>query len=126
MFIRENKNRSESVSIQIINKSRGRYKVVKAIGCATHRHEIEHLKNLALQEIERLQSQLKLFKSEQDDLIENVQNPIKIVISYQIAYMNLIQHFGSYLFSSLHSNNMLNTTKIHLFYNINKGLASFF
>ena len=72
MFIRENKNRSESVSIQIINKSRGRYKVVKTIGCATHLHEIEHLKNLALQEIERLQSQPKLFKSEQDDLIEDV------------------------------------------------------
>ena len=72
MFIRENKNRSEIVSIQIISKSGGRYKVVKTVGCATHRHEIEHLKNLARQEIERLQAQPKLFKSEQDDLIEDV------------------------------------------------------
>jgi len=72
MFIRENKNRSESISIQIISKSSGRYKVVKTVGCATHRHEIDHLKHLALQEIERLQSQPKLFKSEQDDLIEDV------------------------------------------------------
>lgn len=36
MFIRELKNRSGSVSIQIISKARGRYKVVKTIGCAQH------------------------------------------------------------------------------------------
>ena len=72
MFIRENKNRSGSVSIQIISKSRGIYKVVKTVGCATQRHEIEHLKNLARQEIELLQSKPKLFKSEQDELIEDV------------------------------------------------------
>ena len=72
MFVREVKNRSKSVSIQIINKSRGAYKVIKTVGCATQRHEIEHLKNLARQEIERLQSQAQLFKSEQDELIEDV------------------------------------------------------
>ena len=72
MYIREVKNRSESVSIQIISKARGSYKVVKTVGCATQRHEIDRLKSLARQEIERLQAQPKLFKSEQDDLIEDV------------------------------------------------------
>jgi len=72
MFIRENKNRSGSVSIQIISKSRGAYKVIKTVGCATQRHAIERLKHLARQEIERLQSQSQLFKSEQDELIEDV------------------------------------------------------
>jgi transposase len=54
MFIRENKNRSGSVSVQIVSKTTGVYKVIKTIGCGTQRHEIECLKMLARQEIERL------------------------------------------------------------------------
>jgi transposase len=46
--------------------------VVKTVGCATQRHKIDHLKNLARQEIDRLQSLQKLFISEQDKLIEEV------------------------------------------------------
>ena len=72
MFIRETKNRSGSVSIKIISKANGGYKVLKTVGCATHCHEIEHLKMVARQEIERLQAQPKLFKSENDEMIENV------------------------------------------------------
>jgi hypothetical protein len=34
VFIRKKKNKSGSVSIQIIDKSSGRYKVVKVVGCA--------------------------------------------------------------------------------------------
>jgi len=70
MFVREVKNRSGSVSIQVISKGRGSYKVIKTVGHATQRHEIEHLKNIARQEIERIQAQPKLFNSEQDGLIE--------------------------------------------------------
>ena len=72
MYSREVQNRSGSVSVQIISKASGRYRVVKMIGCATHRHEIERLKILADQEIERLEAQPKLFKSEHDELIEGV------------------------------------------------------
>ena len=75
MFIRKTKNRSGSVSIKIISKTNGGYKVLKTVGCATHCHEIEHLKIVARQEIERLQAQPKLFKSETDDMIENVLKP---------------------------------------------------
>ena len=72
MFIREVNNRSGSVSVQVISKSGGRYRVVKTVGCGTQRHEIEHLKNMARQEIDRLQGQQqKLFKSEHDELIED-------------------------------------------------------
>jgi hypothetical protein len=41
MFVRENKNRSGSVSVQVIIKVKGRNKVLKTIGCGTQRHEIE-------------------------------------------------------------------------------------
>jgi transposase len=70
MFVRENKNRSGSVSVQIINKARGTYKVLRTVGCGTQRHEIDRLKILARQEIDRLQAQPKLFKSEHDELVE--------------------------------------------------------
>ena len=70
MFIREVKNRSKSISIQIINKSLGKYKVVKTVGCGVQRHEIDRLKVIAKQEIERLERQPSLFTSENDELIE--------------------------------------------------------
>ena len=44
MFIREKKNKSGSVSIQLVSKEKGVYKVVKTIGSATERPEIETLK----------------------------------------------------------------------------------
>ena len=70
MFIRENKNRSGSISVQIISKERGRYKVMKTVGCATQCPEIDRLKIVARQEIKRMQAQPELFKSEHDELIE--------------------------------------------------------
>lgn len=72
MFIRELKNRSGSVSIQIISKARGRYKVVKTVGSATTWQEIERLKDIARQEIESIEQQPSLFPSNQDEQIEKV------------------------------------------------------
>ena len=71
MFIRENKNRSGSVSVQVIIKINGRNKILKTVGCGTQRHEIDRLRELARQEIDRLQSQPRLFNSGDDELIES-------------------------------------------------------
>ena len=71
MFIRRLKNRSGSVSIQIVSKEKGRYKVVKSIGCATTLHEIEKLELIGKQEIEKLSGlENKLFGFEKDEAIE--------------------------------------------------------
>jgi len=72
MFVRPKKNRSGSVSIQIISKARGKYKVVKTLGSATTRQEIERLTRLAEQEIERLSEPLSLFSSQDDILVDKV------------------------------------------------------
>jgi transposase len=72
MFVRELKNRSRSVSIQIVDKSRGRYKVLKTIGSATIRQEIDDLLLRARQEVERLSLPGSLFRSKEDTVIENV------------------------------------------------------
>jgi len=63
MYIRPLKNRSGSISIQVISKARGKYKVVKTVGCATTQHEIEKLTLLAKQQIEELGQQTMLFLS---------------------------------------------------------------
>jgi transposase len=72
MFIRQLKNRSGSISVQIISKARGKYKVVKTIGSATTLQEIDRLVQLAKQEIERLSDPLLLYPSESDILVDKV------------------------------------------------------
>ena len=47
MFVRQKKNNSGSVSIQIISKNSGKYKVVETIGCSSDKHEIEQLQQVA-------------------------------------------------------------------------------
>ena len=72
MFIRKNKNRSGSISVQIISKSTGKYKVVQTIGSGNTEQEIQKLIYLAQQEVERLSHQPKLFVSESDTVIDQV------------------------------------------------------
>jgi len=43
MFVRKKKNRSGLISVQIIDKSRGKYRVYKTIGCSSDPVEIENL-----------------------------------------------------------------------------------
>lgn len=43
MFIRKKKNKSGSVSVQIIDKSSGKYKVVKTIGSSNDLKDIEKM-----------------------------------------------------------------------------------
>ena len=72
MFLRKKKNKSGSISVQIISKPGGKYKVVKTIGCARTEQEVQKLYYLGKQEIERLTMQPKLFVSEQETLIDEV------------------------------------------------------
>ena len=72
MFLRKKKNSSGSVSVQIISKSSGKYKVVKTLGSSTNEQDILKLSYLAKQEIERLSYQPKLFISEKDTIVEQV------------------------------------------------------
>jgi transposase len=83
MFVRKNKNKSGSVSIQIVQKVKRTNKIVKTVGIAHTRREEELLILLASNQIERLKGVSSLF-IEHDDLIvesfveglsnENLQN----------------------------------------------------
>ncbi len=60
MFIRQKNNKSGTVSIQIIDKSRGRYKTVKTIGTSMDPLELDRLNVQAKSELIRLTQQLDL------------------------------------------------------------------
>ena len=68
MFFRRNKNRSGTVSIQIVQKTGRRNKVVKTVGCASTQREEELLVLIAEHEVEQLQGLQRLF-IEEDDLV---------------------------------------------------------
>src|ERR1035437_6955184 len=72
MFLRKLKNRSDSISVQVISKQRGKYRVVKTIGSSDNEQEIQKLVFLGKQEIERLSTQPRLFVSENDTVVEQV------------------------------------------------------
>lgn len=68
MFIRKNRNRSGSISIQIATKIKGSNKVIKTIGVAKNQREEELLLLHAKTELERILGSQSLF-IEYDDLV---------------------------------------------------------
>jgi len=61
MFVRKKKNRSGSVSIQIIQKQHGKYVVVKTLGTSGEKDQIDRLYKQAQEAIPRLFNQITLF-----------------------------------------------------------------
>lgn len=77
MFVRQKKNKSGSVSVQIISKSNGKYKVVKSLGSSTSSETIFSLVLKAKQEIKRLEASPSLFVLENDVFIESFLSTIE-------------------------------------------------
>lgn len=71
MFIRQKKNKSGSVSVQIITKDRGKYAIVKSIGSAKGEQAIAVLVDQGKQVMQQLQGLQGLFVFEKDALIES-------------------------------------------------------
>ena len=72
MFLRKKKNKSGSISVQIVSKFGGKYKVEKTIGSGRTEQAIQKLYFLGKQELERLSNQPKLFISETDTIIDSI------------------------------------------------------
>lgn len=72
MFVREKRNNSGSISVQIILKSQGKYRVVETIGSSRSQSEIDKLLILAKQRMSELQSQQSLFDNDNDILAKNI------------------------------------------------------
>ena len=66
MFVRKKKNKSGVVSVQVIDKSSGKYKMVKTIGSSSSTPEINALYNQGLDYIKHYQGQQTVDFSNQD------------------------------------------------------------
>jgi len=71
MFIRKNKNRSGTISIQIVHKVKRTNRVLKTIGVARTKREEELLILLARTEMDRLQGEQSLFVDHDDLVVDN-------------------------------------------------------
>jgi transposase len=71
MFIRKNRNRSGSISIQIAQKFNRTNKIIKTIGVAKTAREEELLMQLARTELERIQGHQSLFVEHDDVVVDN-------------------------------------------------------
>jgi transposase len=75
MFVRKNKNRSGSISVQIIVKERGKYRVVKTVGTSSDPDQIERLCLQAASTIRRpdpRQAELFALHTSRDHVVENL------------------------------------------------------
>lgn len=75
MFVRKNRNRSGSVSIQIISKDGGKYRVIKTVGTSADPDEIECLRLRAENELQRgdpRQAELFARHTTADHIVENL------------------------------------------------------
>jgi transposase len=76
MFVRTKKNKSGNTSIQVIDKSTGKYRVVKTLGCCSNKPEIEALKKAGRQWIQSRQNQIEIDFYDEKKLSEAFCNSI--------------------------------------------------
>jgi transposase len=98
MFVRKKKNKSGSVSVQIISKASGKYKVFKTIGSSLSSEEIEKYSNQATNELKNSKNQLSLFVNEKDVLLENfvsnISNSQIEVIGPELVFGRIFDYIG--------------------------------
>jgi transposase len=76
MFVRKKKNKSGSVSIQILMKVGRKNKLLKTVGCAKTKREEDLLILLANNEIRQMQGIQSLFEEHDDLVVDNFVNSI--------------------------------------------------
>lgn len=72
MFIRKKPNKSGSVSVQLISKERGRYRVVESVGVGITEQEISNLLLKARALLKQYNGNLELFVDEQESTYESI------------------------------------------------------
>lgn len=99
MFVRKKRNRSGSVSVQIIDKSYGTYRVLKTVGSSSDEEEIERLYRSAIDEIPRMFDQFTLNLFEQDKgqeihAVEDLGNDDIRVVGPELVFGRIFDRIG--------------------------------
>jgi transposase len=95
MFVRKKKNRSGSISVQIIQKQQGKYVVIKTLGTSGDQEEIDRLYKQAQEAIPRLFNQITLF----DDpvrlpRIDEVGNDDVRIVGPELVFGRIFDNIG--------------------------------
>lgn len=99
VFIRKKKNRSGSISVQVIDKSRS-YQVVKTVGCSKNSEEIDRLVALGKVFIDNQSKQYSLFPKDQQrnaavlDFVSRVQNSQIRTVGPELIFGTLFDNLG--------------------------------
>lgn len=98
LFVRKSKNRSGSISVQVISKAGGRYKLLKSFGSSKDRSEIEVLVYRAKQYILKIQGSQSLFIERDDVLLESylssISNSQIQVIGPELIFGKIYDYIG--------------------------------
>ena len=95
MFVRKKKNNSGSTSIQIIQKQKGKYKVVKTLGSSFDKKEIETIYKKAQEAIPKLFDQLTLFQESVTPLnLSELNNDSIRIIGPELIFGNIFNYVG--------------------------------
>lgn len=110
MFIRKKKNKSGKISIQLISKETGKYKVLKSYGSSDNKEELDKIYNKARIDLYNLEYQSILFLTQKDMFIEELFSQIHNLqiktIGPEYVFGRIYNHIGynkvnSELFKSL-------------------------
>jgi hypothetical protein len=93
MFVRKKKNNSGSISIQIISKDNGKYKLVETIGCSKNELEIQQLVQTAKDRLLELQPNLFDF-AEYQNKKQKLTNKDMRVIGDELIFGKLFKDIG--------------------------------
>lgn len=93
MFVRQKKNSSGSISVQIISKSSGKYRVVQTIGCSSNKFKIEQLLQKAKERLRELEPTLFDFAQYQDKK-QRLSNKDMRVIGDELIFGKLFYDIG--------------------------------
>lgn len=98
MFLRQKRNKSGSISVQIITKNSGRYKVLKTLGSSSEEQGVAMLLEQGRNEIKRLEAQTSLFISQEDVVVEsyisNLANSQIKTIGPELVYGKIYDYIG--------------------------------
>ncbi len=100
MFVRKNRNRSGAVSVQIVSKHGGIYRVLKSVGCSRDPDEVEGLLLKANNIIRTCDNQLKLFSLKSKEalliksFIQNLSNAQIHTVGPELIFGTLFDRIG--------------------------------
>lgn len=79
MFIRKKRNKSGILSVQVIDKSSGKYKVLKTIGSSSNLFELERLEQIALAWVRNYTATLEFDFQNEQQIFEQFTNGIQSI-----------------------------------------------